>query len=99
MNIKVLLVDDEREFVDVPAQRLETRSFAVSTALSGKEAPERITEGEVDVVILDVVMPGMNGIETLREIKYIKPLIEVIMLTGHATVETAIEGMKFGACD
>ncbi len=99
MKIKVLLVDDEREFIQTLAERLEVRNFSVQTAFAGDEALSKIKEQDFDVVVLDVLMPGKNGIETLREIKRIKPLINVIMLTGHATVETAIDGMKAGAYD
>lgn len=97
MKIKVLLVDDEREFVEALAERLELRDFEVSTAFSGDEALERI--GDTDVVVLDVLMPGKDGLATLHEIKRAKPLVEVIMLTGNATVESAIEGLKNGAFD
>jgi len=99
MQGRVLLVDDEVEFVDLLAERLEARDFAVEKAYNGDEALQRIDDEKVDVVILDVVMPGKTGVETLREIKTKQPLVEVIMLTGHATVETAIEGMKLGAYD
>jgi two-component system response regulator CpxR len=99
MQIKVLLVDDEKDFVETLAQRLEMREFNVKTALDGDEALGLIRESEFDVVVLDVLMPGKDGIQTLREIKELKPLISVIMLTGHATVDTAIEGMKLGAYD
>jgi DNA-binding NtrC family response regulator len=99
MKIRVLLVDDEEEFVETLAQRLEVRDFDVATALSGEDALERLEDREVDVVVLDLQMPGVDGIQVLRKIKERKPLIEVIMLTGHATVETAIEGMKLGAFD
>ena len=99
MKIKVLLVDDERDFVETLAQRLEVRDFAVTTAFGGDEALDLIKEREFDVVVLDVLMPGKNGIETLNEIKELKPLTPVIMLTGNTTVETAIEGMKLGAYD
>lgn len=99
MKIKVLLVDDEEEFVECLAQRLEVREFDVATALNGADALERLGREEVDLVILDLQMPGEDGIAVLRKIKELKPLIEVIMLTGHATVETAIEGMKLGAFD
>jgi len=99
VKIRVLLVDDEEEFVETLAQRLEVREFDVTTALSGADALERLEHEEVDLVILDLQMPGVDGIEVLRKIKELKPLIEVIMLTGHATVETAIEGMKLGAFD
>ena len=99
MTIKVLLVDDEEDFVDALAQRLEVRDFDVTTALNGTDALERTEDTEIDLVILDVQMPGVDGLEVLRQIKQRKPLIEVIMLTGHATVQTAIDGMKLGAFD
>ncbi|MBI5572489.1 MAG: response regulator [Desulfomonile tiedjei] len=99
MNIRVLLVDDEEQFVEVLAQRLQARNCHVESAFNGDDAIEFINAHEVDVVVLDVLMPGRDGIETLREIKRIKPLVEVIMLTGHGTVETAIQGMKLGAYD
>lgn len=99
MKIKVLLVDDEKEFIETLAERLAVRDFNVKTAFDGDEAISKTKNEEFDVVVLDVLMPGKNGIETLREIKSIKPLVKVIMLTGHATVETAIDGMKAGAYD
>lgn len=97
MKIRVLLVDDEKEFADVLAERLEARNFFAVTALSGEEALERLREQDFDVVLLDMVMPRMSGIETLRAIKQLKPLVEVVMLTGHATVESAVQAMKMGA--
>ena len=97
---KVLLVDDETSFLEVMTKRLEKRELAVLTAESGEAALKALAEdSHVDVVILDVKMPGMDGIETLAEIKKEHPLVEVIMLTGHATVENAIQGMKKGAHD
>lgn len=100
MKPRILIVDDEKEFVETLAQRLSIREYDVTTAFSGKEAVETVKEYNFDVVILDVLMPGgMDGVETLREIKKMKPLTEVIMLTGNATVETAVEGMKTGAHD
>jgi two-component system, OmpR family, response regulator CpxR len=97
--MKILLVDDEEQFVEVLAQRLEARGYKVETAFNGDDAIEFLNRREVDVVILDVLMPGRDGIETLRELKRIKPLVEVIMLTGHGTVDTAIQGMKLAAYD
>ncbi len=99
MPTKVLLVDDEEQFVEILSSRLETRGFVVYSAYSGDEALEFLEKEEVDVVILDVVMPGRDGVETLREIKRLRPLTEVIMLTGHGTVDTAIQGMELGAYD
>ena len=95
----VLLVDDEVPFVETMTKRLSKRQLVVLPAYSGREALEKLGKNAVDVVILDVKMPGMDGIETLREIKKAHPLVEVIMLTGHATVETAVEGMRLGAFD
>ncbi len=99
MGVKVLLVDDEEEFCSLLAERLTSRGFDVNTAGSGEETLEEMEGDGFDVVILDVVMPGLSGTDTLREIKRRAPLTEVIMLTGHATVEAAIEGMKLGAFD
>ena len=99
MKTRVLLVDDEKEFIQTLSERLIIRDYDVTTAFSGEEAIEKVKNYLFDVIILDVLMPGMSGIETLREIRKIKPLIEVIMLTGNATVETAIEGLKLGALD
>jgi DNA-binding NtrC family response regulator len=99
MKTRVLLVDDEKDFVEALAQRLEIREFAVTTAFSGDEALAQIHEHDFDVIILDVLMPGKDGVEVLREIKKLKPLTQVIMLTGQSTVDTAIEGMKLGAYD
>lgn len=96
---RILLVDDEEMFVEMLAERLEARGLDVAKALDGDQALERLKEKDFDVVILDVLMPGKDGIETLREMKNLKPLTEVIMLTGHATVQTAIDGMKLGAYD
>ena len=99
MKIRVLLVDDEEEFVRTLSDRLTLRDYDISASLRGDDALEKIKQYNYDVVILDVAMPGIGGIDALREIKKIKPLTEVIMLTGHGTVETAIEGMKLGAFD
>lgn len=96
----ILLVDDEVPFVEAMTKRLTKRDLNVSAAYSGQEALSALEkDNSLEVVILDVKMPGMDGIETLRQIKMKFPLVEVIMLTGHATVETGIEGMKLGAYD
>jgi DNA-binding NtrC family response regulator len=99
MKTRILIVDDEEEFVKALSERLTIRDYDVTTSLSGEDAVEKVKHYLFDVVILDVAMPGMSGIEALREIKKIRPLTEVIMLTGHATMETAIEGLKLGALD
>ena len=99
-NPFILLVDDEISFVETLSKRLEKRNLKVLQAFSGREALEVLDKNRtLDVVILDVKMPDMDGIETLGKIKKGFPLMEVVMLTGHATVETAIEGMKLGAFD
>lgn len=99
MKIKVLLVDDEKEFIDVLAERLEILDFEVAKALSGSDALLSLESRDADIVVLDVLMPGKDGNVTLGEIKRMKPLTEVIMLTGHATVSSAVEGLKSGAYD
>jgi DNA-binding NtrC family response regulator len=99
MNINVLLVDDEKDFVESLAERLQIRDYKVTTAFSGDEAIKLVENNDFDVIVLDVQMPGKSGVETLKEIKNIEQLSQVIMLTGHATVKTAIEGMKNGAYD
>ena len=96
----LLLVDDEVPFVETMIKRLVKRDMNVLAAYDGKGALAMLKEHKnIEVVILDVKMPGMDGIETLQEIKRAHPLVEVVMLTGHATVETAIDGMKLGAFD
>ncbi|MGC8720624.1 MAG: sigma-54-dependent transcriptional regulator [Thermodesulforhabdaceae bacterium] len=96
---KVLLVDDEAEFLETLIKRLRKRKMQVDAVPSGEEALAYIQNNPVDVVVLDVRMPGMDGIQTLSAIKAIHPLVEVIMLTGHANVEVAIRGMDLGAFD
>jgi len=96
----VMLVDDEVEFIEAFSERLELRNLEISKAFSGEEALQILEKKQtVEVVILDVKMPGMDGIETLAEIKKRHPLVEVIMLSGHADVASAIDGMKQGAFD
>ena len=96
---RVLLVDDEKDFVEMLSLRLIEVGEKATAAYSGKECLETLENKEIDVVILDIKMPGMDGMETLREIKKRFPLVEVIMLTGHGSTETAVEGMKLGAFD
>jgi DNA-binding NtrC family response regulator len=99
MKARILIVDDEVEFVAALAERLTIRDYDVETCFDGEDAIGKIMRYNFDVVFLDVRMPGKDGLAVLREIRNLKPLTEVIMLTGHATVETAIEGMKIGAFD
>ena len=98
-DFRILLVDDEVEFLETLVKRLKKREMNVSAVKSGEEALERLEHNPADVVVLDVRMPGMDGIQTLREIKRRYPLIEVIMLTGHASFEVAVQGMELGAFD
>ena len=98
-EVRVLLVDDEVEFVDTLAKRMKKRKLTASRVNSGEDALEFLGQHPTDVVILDVKMPGIDGMQTLMEIKRQYPLIEVIMLTGHANVEVAIQGMEIGAFD
>lgn len=97
--MKMLLVDDESDFRNTLLKRMQRRNVDVCGVDSGEAALDWLTREAVDVVILDVRMPGMDGIDTLRAIKKHHPLTEVIMLTGHASMEVAIQGMELGAFD
>ena len=96
---RVMLVDDEKDFVEMLGLRLEEAGEIVTPAHSGQECLQVLEKKEIDVVILDILMPGMDGIATLKEIKRRFPLVEVIMLTGHGTTESAVKGLKLGAFD
>ena len=97
---KVLLVDDEIPFLKTLSKRLAKRELHIVAALSGQEALDQLDKNfDIQIVVLDIKMPGMDGLETLAEIKRRYPLVEVIILTGHGTVESAIEGMRLGAFD
>ena len=99
MDLKIMMVDDEERFLSTTQKILSRKGLEVLTATGGREALEKLATQTIPVVILDVKMPGMDGVETLKHIKALYPLVEVIMLTGNATVESAIEGMKTGAYD
>ena len=99
MSPKVLVVDDEEKVRKYMSRLLKNRGFHVDTAADGALALSLISEKDFDVVLLDVLMPGIDGITVLKEIKITKPLTEVIMLTGNASVDTGIEGMRLGAFD
>lgn len=96
---KILLVDDEVEFTSVLAERMEARGIKVETAASGAAAVERVKDTYYDAVVLDLAMPGMDGIETLKHLLAVNPDIQVIFLTGKATLEKAVEAVKLGALD
>jgi DNA-binding NtrC family response regulator len=97
--MKMMLVDDEKRYLATTQKLLERKGVEVLIAPGGKEALDLLKRQIVHVVVLDVKMPGMDGNETLKAIKALYPLVEVIMLTGHATVDSAIDGLKSGACD
>ena len=98
-EMRIMLVDDEERFLTTTQKLLARKGIDVITATSGSQALDKLITENVQVVILDVKMPGMDGIATLKAIKDRYPLIEVIMLTGHATVESAVDGLKSGATD
>ena len=96
---KVLLVDDEEQFLDALSQRLEARGLKVDAVTSGEDALNQVEDRNFDAIIVDLAMPGIDGIETLKRIKAKRPDLEIIILTGHATVKSGIEAMKLGADD
>lgn len=99
MPEKVLLVDDEKDFVEALAGRMENRGMNVTSTTSAKDAINRVKGETFDAIVLDLQMPEMDGLEALAEIKKIKPELQIILLTGHATVEKGIAAMKLGAMD
>ncbi len=99
MSEKVLLVDDEEEFTETLAERMRTRGMEVSTTNSGANALQLVDDEDFDVVVLDLKMPGIDGIEALKRIKRRRPDIQVVLLTGHATIEKGVEAIKEGALE
>lgn len=99
IKMRIMLVDDEERFLQTTGTLIKKKGYDVVTATSGEECLEKLQHELVHVVILDVKMPGIDGVETLRRIKQRYPRIEVIMLTGHATADSAVEGLKCGATD
>ena len=97
--INVLIVDDEKDFVEMLSLRLERAGHRVRSAFDGESGLAALAEAECDVVILDIRMPGIDGITVLKEIRARYPVVEVIMLTGHGTIDSAVEGLKSGAFD
>jgi DNA-binding NtrC family response regulator len=96
---RVLLVDDEESFVTALGKRLNARELKVETSNSGEDAIAKAKQQEFDVVVLDLAMPGMDGIETLKRLLQIDPDLQVILLTGHGSIEKAVEATKLGAMD
>ena len=99
MSDTVLLVDDEVEFVDTLAERMRSRGLQVDTAYNGEEAFIRISEKKYDAIVLDLAMPGMNGMEVLEKLRDENPDRQIILLSGQGTVKTAVEASKLGAMD
>jgi DNA-binding NtrC family response regulator len=98
-KMRIMLVDDEEGFLFTTKKLLERKGLQVTTAASGHEALEKLVGESVHVVILDVKMPGMDGVAVLKAVKSRYPLVQVVMLTGHGTVESAMEGLRSGATD
>lgn len=96
-QFSVLIVDDEADYVETLVKRLKDRGLDVEGVTNGKDALLAVERRDFDIVLLDVKMPGMDGIETLRHLKKRKPSTEVIMLTGHGSVESGIQGLQLGA--
>ena len=96
---RVLLVDDEVTFLEALAERLQIRGLEVVCATSGREALHAAEEQTFDAVVLDLAMPGLDGIETLRRLRQLRPDLQVMILSGRATVQTAVEAMRLGATD
>ena len=99
MSARVLLVDDEEDFLESLSRRLETRGLKVTGATRGEEAVKLVDHQDFDAIILDLAMPGMDGLETLKRIREKAPESEIIMLTGHSSIKSSVEAMKLGAED
>lgn len=98
-TVRVLVVDEEEDFGSAVATRLRRRGFAASAVFAGRDALRLVQETRYDVMVLDLKMPEMDGVEVLREVRRLDPNLQVVVLTGHGTVETGIEGMQLGASD
>ncbi len=99
MKDKILLVDDEQDFIDLLSERLESRDIDVEKSTTGEKAVDKVKDENYDAVVLDLKMPGMDGIEALKKIMEINPEMQIIILTGHATVDKGVKAMKLGALD
>jgi len=99
MAVKVLLVDDEKEFVDLLGERMSARGMEVSSTTSAADALKIAEEQTFDAIVLDLMMPEMDGLEVLKNLKAKRPELQVILLTGHGTIEKGVEAMRLGAMD
>jgi len=99
LKANVLVVDDEEQFLEVFSRRLQGRGMKIDTAASGEDAIKRAKERDFDAIVLDLVMPGLGGLETLKRLKDENPDLQIIILTGHATLEKGVEAIKAGAVD
>lgn len=99
MEAKVLLVDDEEDFLETLSSRLSMRGLKVSAVTSGEQAVSEAKAQEYDAIVVDLSMPGIDGLETLKRIKADNPDAEIIMLTGHGSIQSGVEAMKLGAGD
>lgn len=99
IKANILLVDDEEKFLEVLSQRLEGRGLKVDVSTSGENALKRVKDKDFDAIVLDLAMPGLDGIETIRRMRKMNPDLQIIMLTGHATVENGVTAIKEGATD
>jgi len=99
IKANVLLVDDEEKFIEVLSQRLEGRGLKVDISTSGENALKQVKDKDFDAIVLDLAMPGLDGIETIRRMRKMNPDLQIIMLTGHATVEKGVAAIKEGAAD
>ena len=99
MSERVLLIDDEKDFLEVMSERMRNRDIDVTTATSAKEALGLVEKESYDAIILDLQMPEMDGLQALERLKAINPDLQVILLTGHATIEKGVQAMKLGATD
>jgi DNA-binding NtrC family response regulator len=97
--VRVLVIDDEEDFASAIAERLVRRGFLANAVFSGRKALECVNSAEYDAVVLDLRMPEMDGLETLRAIRQIDPNVQILVLTGHGTVAEGIGGMQLGAAD
>ncbi|MBF0515757.1 MAG: response regulator [Nitrospirae bacterium] len=99
LNASILIVDDEEQFLEMLSKRLQARGLRIDSSTHGADALRKINEKDFDAIVLDLSMPGMDGMEVLQRIKHDNPELQVIILTGHATLEKSVEAMKGGAVD